>query len=322
MQWEALMRDLLRWIYQNRKYRAESEIELNAGPLRLDLFVQEISTSIHEEDGLARIIDKYSGGKAIISIKSPRDNLTYKEIFKILIYLYLTAIKEKWSLMEPLDLNPIIISSKSPKSFLKALNSSGIKTYILEPGIWKFLYGHNNIILVSINDLEFKPEEFLPLIIFSTGKNLKKTLKYLVVHKDEKDLGKYFNLSLFLYYNEVVKIMNKMEIDTEGIDFPIGQMIEMFGIRKMVDEVGLKKVIDEVGLKKVIDEVGLKKVIDEVGIDEILKVVDLDELIEKLGPDKVIEKLGPDKVIEKLGPERILKIIGKDKIRELLNKEN
>ncbi|MHA1820527.1 MAG: hypothetical protein ACTSVC_08650 [Promethearchaeota archaeon] len=304
MQWEALMRDLLRWIYQNRKYRAESEIELNAGPLRLDLFVQEISTSIHEKDGLARIIDKYSGGKAIISIKSPRDNLTYKEVFKILVYLYLTAIKEKWNLREPLELNPIIISSKSPKSFLKALNTSGIKTYILEPGIWKFSYGNNNIILVSINDLEFKPEEFLPLIIFSTGKNLKKTLKYLVVHKDEKDLEKYFNLSLFLYYNEVVKIMNKMEIDTEGIDFPIGQMIEIFGIKKMVDEVGLKKVIDEVGVKKVIDE---------VGIDEILKVVDLDELIEKLGPDKVIEKLGP---------ERILKIIGKDKIRELLNKEN
>ncbi|MHA1686443.1 MAG: hypothetical protein ACTSYD_08570 [Candidatus Heimdallarchaeaceae archaeon] len=248
---------------------------------------------------------KYVKEWLIVELKFANESLNPRKLFKMLGYFAFFCERKDLDIEKISEVVPIIVSARKPAKLFKKLKE---EKYTIEKieinGIYKINFLFVTIMVVVLSEIPVV-EEFLPLLLFSQGKKLKETLKFIF----SKEKNPFISWSYILYQREVIEIAKATGKGLDRISLNVREAIMSLGIRNVINDIGLKKVMEEIGIKEVIKEIGIKEVIKEIGIKEVIKEIGIEELLKESNIEDVIAALGAENIVKHIDAEILKKAI-------------
>ena len=210
-------------------------------PLKIDVVVKCLRKPV---EGLIPLLETHFTQINLFEYKSSHDIPKQQDLSKLIGYLGLYCDQHKIGIDQiPRDFTLWYISAKIPKFFDNLLQSDKIiKTTT------KALYRLNlpflcPYYLIALNELEII-EENLPLLLLTSGKTLKNTIKLIARRKMVLDskLKKYLSLMYFYNYKEVEHMTEIKSLLPKSLQENIKLAMEEFGEEEVIKIIGIEKV--------------------------------------------------------------------------------
>ncbi|MHA1230721.1 MAG: hypothetical protein ACTSRP_10435 [Candidatus Helarchaeota archaeon] len=273
MTWDAYFKRIIEDELSKEKIQVATDLTVGKLPLKIDLVIKILDFTGVKFEILPIILKKLKKDN-IFEFKSARDHAKGRDISKLIGYVGLYCDQNNINILEMKDITAWYISAQKPRFIDK------LKFEYITKGLYYFDF-YFPIYLLVINELKIT-EQNIPLLLFSSGLKLRKSLEFLI---DNKKLKNFLNVAYFLYPKEVSKLFIERELTEEEFTNNIRYAVEKLGIEKVIEAVGLEKVIEAVGLGKVIKAVGLEKVIEEVGLERLVETIGINRL------EKIIKEI-------------------------------